>query len=249
MTRRTVAKICAVVVAATSIALGQSANAAEIDEETIEGVVERYLLENPQTLERALDKMQKWQAEQKDVRARAAIERNQDGLLNNKMSPTTGNPDATVTIVEFFDYQCGYCKRVWPMMKNLAKDRNDLRIVWKEFPILGPNSVTAAHAAMAVDKQGLYKEMHQALMENEEELSYERVETLAAQIGADTERMRHDMKNDGIGNYIKETRILAQEIGISGTPAFVIGKKFIGGAIGKKQMEEIIAEEMASKKD
>ena len=156
------------------------------------------------------------------------------------MTPVTGNIDGDVTLVEFFDYNCGYCKRVFAYMNDIEKDDPNLRIVWKEFPILGPISRYAAQAAMAADRQGKYMEFHRALMSGARLVSEEQVLKIADETGLDVERLQQDMQDPAITAYIDETIELAATLGINGTPGFILGDEVIAGAISEADMKRLI---------
>ena len=157
------------------------------------------------------------------------------------MSPVSGNPKGDVTLVEFFDYQCGYCKRSLKPVRDLLETDRQLRIVWKEFPILGPVSRFAARAAMASENQGRYLEFHVAVMGSRGKLTEDRVMTLAGSVGLDVQRLRRDMDDPAIEEYLDETIRLAQVLGIRGTPAFVIGDTLVPGVVGDARLKELIA--------
>ena len=157
------------------------------------------------------------------------------------MSPVSGNPKGDVTLVEFFDYQCGYCKRSLKPVKDLLETDRQLRVVWKEFPILGPVSRFAARAAMASEKQGRYLEFHVAVMGSRGKLTEDRVMALAGSVGLDIQRLRRDMEDPAIENYLDETIRLARVLGIRGTPAFVIGDTLVPGVVGDARLKELIA--------
>ena len=157
------------------------------------------------------------------------------------MSPVSGNPKGDVTLVEFFDYQCGYCKRSLKPVKDLLETDRQLRIVWKEFPILGPVSRFAARAAMASEKQGRYLEFHVAVMGSRGKLTEDRVMDIAGSVGLDVQRLRREMDDPAIEEYLDETIRLARVLGIEGTPAFVIGDTLVPGAVGGARLKELIA--------
>ncbi|MCY4479496.1 MAG: DsbA family protein, partial [Rhodospirillales bacterium] len=180
--------------------------------------------------------------EEKRARERAALVENRTALTEHPLSPVSGNPDGEVTLVEFFDYQCGYCKRSLGPVMELLESEGGLRIVWKEFPILGPVSRFAARAAMAAHRQGLYLEYHVAMMGAAGKLSEERAMEIAGRVGLDVERLRRDMADPAIEAYLDETHRLATDLGIDGTPAFVIGDKLVPGAVGGARLKDLIAE-------
>ncbi len=199
-----------------------------------------YLLDNPEIVEAALMSLREKREAEERVRVQAAIRDNGKALRAHPMSPVSGNPDGDVTVVEFFDYQCGYCKRALKTMEDLLETDANVRVVWKEFPILGEVSRAAARAAMAADRQGLYLAFHLELM-REPELTIDKIFEIAGKVGLDAERLLRDMAEPEIESYIGETRALAQELGINGTPAFVIGGELVGGVIGSKEMQDLVA--------
>ena len=157
------------------------------------------------------------------------------------MSPVSGNPKGDVTLVEFFDYQCGYCKQSLKPVRDLLETDRQLRVVWKEFPILGPVSRFAARVAMASKKQGRYLEFHGAVMGSRGKLTEDRVMAIAGSVGLDIQRLRRDMEDPAIENYLDETIRLARVLGIRGTPAFVIGDTLVPGVVGGARLKEFIA--------
>ena len=160
--------------------------------------------------------------------------------------PVSGDAEGDITVVEFFDYQCGYCKLALKTMEDLLETDANVRVVWKEFPILGPVSRVAAQAAMAADRQGLYLPFHLALM-REAELTEEKIFELAGKTGLDVERLQRDMGHPEMGNYLDETRAPAQELGIGGTPAFVVGGRLVPGAVDSAGMKDLVARARAAK--
>ena len=165
-----------------------------------------------------------------------------DDLYNHPMTPVTGNPKGDVTIVEFFDYQCGYCKRAMQTVLEVQKEDPHVRIAWKELPILGPASEFAARAAMAAKRQDKYLDFHVAVMGNRGPLTPDTVFQLAGKAGISVDRLKRDMEDPAIDKYLRDTLLLAQQLGITGTPGFVIGGKLVPGAIDKDQIKQLIAE-------
>ena len=187
------------------------------DRDAIETIVRDYLLKNPEIIEEAIGLLRTKRQTEMLARVQAAIRENDEALRAHPMSPVSGNAHGDVTLVEFFDYQCGYCKRALGTMEALLDTDADVRVVWKEFPILGPVSSIAARAAMAADRQDRYLPFHLALM-RAPELTEEKVFEIAGETGLDIERLRRDMEDPTIDAYLEETRALARELGIEGTP-------------------------------
>ncbi len=166
-----------------------------------------------------------------------------DELLNDPASPVGGNPDGDVTLVEFFDYQCPYCKKVLPSIQALLAEDRNLRYVFKEFPILGKASVFAARAALAAHRQGKYLEFHMAVMPAKGKLTEARVMRLAKTAGLDTDRLRRDMADGTIDDSIRRNLELASALNVNGTPAFVIGDTVVPGAVDIDTLRSLIARE------
>ena len=219
---------------------GRAETPAAPDRGAIEGIVRDYLLNNPEIVEQALRLLQEERQAEARARAEAAIRENGEALRAHPMSPVSGNAEGDVTVVEFFDYQCGFCKRALPTMEALLETDANVRVVWKEFPILGPVSVFAARASMAAARQGQYLPFHLALMK-EPELTEEKVREIANRTGLGMGRLFQDMEDPAIQAYLDETQALARQIGISGTPAFVIGGKLVPGLVDPARMKDLVA--------
>ena len=212
------------------------------DRDAIREIVREYLIEHPEVIEEAIQVLHERRELERRAQARAAIAENGEALRAHPMSPVSGNPEGDVTVVEFFDYRCPHCKRaLGPVMALLAGDER-VRVVWKEFPILGPVSQFAARAAMAAHRQGRYHELHVALMRWPEELTEAGIVEIAAAVGLDVERLRRDMADPAIVAYLDETARLAQALGIRGTPAFVIGDTLVPGAVDGASLQAMVAE-------
>ena len=212
-----------------------------LDRESVRKIVREYLLEHPEVIEEAIQVLQAKRESREQDRVRAALREHDKALRSHPMSPVSGNPKGDVTLVEFFDYQCGYCKRSLKPVKDLLETDRQLRIVWKEFPILGPVSRFAARAAMASEKQGRYLEFHVAVMGSRGKLTEDRVMAIAGSVGLDVQRLRRDMEDPAIEEYLDETIRLAQVLDIRGTPAFVIGDTLVPGAVDGVRLKELIA--------
>ena len=211
------------------------------DREAVERIVRDYLLANPEIVAEALQTLRARQEAEEQARAEAAIAENREAIDRHPMSPVSGNAAGDVTVVEFFDYQCGYCRRALPTMVELLDKDANVRVVWKEFPILGPVSEFAARASMAAERQGKYHDFHIRLMGEKGKLSVERVMEVAGLVGLDVAQLSRDMKDPIIQDYIEETRSLAQAIGIRGTPSFVIDGALVRGVVESARMKELVA--------
>jgi protein-disulfide isomerase len=165
-------------------------------------------------------------------------------LLHDASSPVGGNPAGDVTIVEFFDYNCSYCKRVAPTVKALIKSDPNIRVVYKEFAILGPPSVLAAKAALAAQRQGKYVPFHGALMSSGRATD-STIAALAKNLGMDYGKLLKDMKDPAISKTLQRTYRLAGLLGINGTPAFIIGNQLVPGAISADALARMVRAERA----
>jgi len=208
--------------------------------EHVEWIVRDYLLSNPEVLEEAYSVLQERREREAKLRMDKALTLNADAYFNDPADPLIGNPDGTVNLVEFFDYQCGYCKSMaYDLDRRLTPD-GKIRAKFKEFPILGPESVTAARAALAAEKQGKYWELHQALMNNHQRLSENRIFALAESVGLNIPKLRKDMDDPSIDNILQRNRKLADDLGITGTPGFVIGTDIYRGSMAPNVLDAAI---------
>lgn len=198
----------------------------------IESIIQDYLMKNPKIVMDAAKAYQEQQEAEQQQLTQSAIEDN-IGTLTSKDAPSIGPVDADITVVEFFDYNCGYCKRALPDIQAAVKADPKVRFVFKEMPILGPSSLTAAQWALAAQKQDKYFEFHRALMEFRGNKEESELAKIATNLGLDVEQMKKDAQSPEIQQLIKEDIDLAQKIGVTGTPAFIIGKSFYGGYLGE----------------
>jgi len=206
-------------------------------------IMREYLLENPEFMLEVFAKLEENQAEQDRLAAENAISDNGDALFNDGYSYVYGNPDGDITIVEFFDYKCPYCKRAVADILAAADEDGNIRLVLKDFPILSDESTMAARAALAAISQNKYMELHIALMETQGSLDEARIMRIAEEAGLDVDRLRQDMEDPGIDAAIERTHELARLVGIDGTPAFVIGSQLVPGAVSKERLLEVVEEE------
>ncbi len=205
--------------------------ASSMPKDEFERRVRSYLLEKPEVLREAIEKLRERDASARNRELQAVIKSRADELYNDPTSPVGGNPKGDVTLVEFFDYNCPYCRRVAPVMDKAEASDGKLRIVYKEFPILGQNSMFAALAALAADRQGKYLPFHKALMAAKSGATPSSVMTIAEKTGLDLGRLKTDMKDPKIKATIERNIALAQALRINGTPGFVVGNEIIRGAI------------------
>ncbi len=214
-----------------------------LEEKRVIKIVRNYLTDNPEILVEMTTELDKRQAEEQAAQQSKTISENKDALFRSKLS-FTGNPDGDVTLVEFFDYNCGYCKRALPDIVKLVDEDSKVRLVLKELPIFGEDSEAAAKGALAAMKQNKYFEMHQKLYSESGKADKEKVLKVAGELGLDVDQLQKDMESDDVKKGIEEARDLAQKLGLQGTPLFLIGDKVIPGAPDDlhDQLKEKVAE-------
>ena len=233
---------------ATTSKYAQAAEASPPDRAAIEKIVREYILANPEIILEAVRVLRQREAASSEHGQREAIISNRETLINDPEAPVGGNLKGEFTITAFLDYQCPYCKTSIPVLKRLIDEDKTLRIVYKELPVLGPASVTAAQAALAAARQGRYQEVHVALMQVKGALTEDRVLQTAASTGLDMARLRRDMASPEIEAAISRNRALAETLDIHGTPAFVIGTALIPGAVDLATLQSAVANSRNDKK-
>jgi protein-disulfide isomerase len=210
----------------------------------IEGIVKDYLVQHPEVLQDAMDALDKQQKQADADKARVTIKENNATIFNSPHQVVLGNPQGSVTMVEFFDYNCAFCKRALPDMMSLLKTDPDLRFVLKEFPVLGPGSVEAAHVAVAARMQDptgkKYIEFHQKLLGGRGAADKERALAVAKEVGFDMARLEKDMDSDEVKQTIDEDMKLADALGVNGTPSYVVGDEVVVGAVGIDALKDKI---------
>jgi protein-disulfide isomerase len=210
--------------------------------EAVNDQVRAYLLENPEIILEALDILEQRRGAARAEEDGALVAAQQAALFQDGYSHVFGDPDGDVTIVEFADYRCGYCKAAHPQVAELLESDGDIRLILKELPILGPDSVLAARVAMAalnIDPDG-YERLHDAMMEHRGALSEEAVFGYAREAGLDEAALRDAMEDPAIAENIRRTYELAQALRIEGTPSFVIGDQIVRGFVQLDQMRALV---------
>ena len=209
--------------------------------------IRNYLLANPEVLVEAMQELEKRQDNQRDAVAQQAITQHDANLFRDGDSPIGGNPAGDVVMVEFNDYQCPYCKRAHQAVKSVTAADGKVKIIYKDLPILGEPSRIAALAALASVKQGKHTELHNALMEYTGKLDRDRILEIAASTGLDIAQLQKDMEEPKLKEIIDRNIALANALGVRGTPAFVVGKQFVPGAIDAATLKQLIADARKSK--
>ena len=208
----------------------------------IQAIVRSYLIAHPEVLEEAMNELNKRQAAEEAAKHEAAIGQNADAIFNSPHGVVLGNKDGDVAFVEFFDYNCGYCKRAMADMLDLLKSDPNLKIVLKEFPVLSEGSVEAAKVAVAVRMQDPknYLDFHTRLLGGRGPVDKARALAAAKEVGLDVARIEKDLANPEVRATIEENMKLAEDMGLNGTPSYVIGKQVVVGAVGLEGLKEKI---------
>ena len=226
--------------AAVFLVLPIAGYAQDITDDRIKDLIAETLRENPELVLEALQALEQRQAEAQAAAASAVLTNERAVLERDPNAPVLGNPEGDVTVVEFFDYNCPYCKRAMPEVDALLAEDGKIRFVLREWPILGEGSAFAARAALASRSQGKYAEMHNALMGMRGKVEADTVLRVAAEIGLDVERLKRDMQSPDVEEHIATSMRLAEALGFNGTPAFVVGDQLIPGFVEKPQLAEAV---------
>ena len=244
---RPLPSLAAAAVAIAVMAAGEPARAQNFTDEQrreIGTIVRDYLMKNPELLQEVIGELEKRQAVAEADKHKAAISTHREALFNSKRQVNLGNPQGDVTLVEFFDYNCGYCKRALADMLELLKSDQKLRFVLKEFPVLGPGSVEAAQVAVAVNMQDRtgkkYLEFHQKLLSGRGQIDKAKALAAAKDVGLDMARIEKDLQSGEVKATLEESVKLAEALGISGTPSYVVGESVIPGAVGAAALRQQI---------
>ncbi len=216
-------------------------------QDAVKEVVKSYLMENPELVVDAIQAWREKQAAEQAEQQKKAIAALNDSLKQNSNAPFLGNEKAQSIVVEFSDYNCPYCKRAYPGIKDLLAEDGDIKIVMMEFPVLGPNSQFAAKAALAAHMQGKYTAFHEGMMDTSTRLDEQGVLGVAQKIGLDMDKLKQDMESPTVAKELESNALMARSLGISGTPAFVIGDQLVPGAVGKDKIKALVDKSRAKK--
>ncbi len=233
--------LAACAISASPVA-AQSFNDRQKDE--IRTLIREYMLTNPEIIQEAMTELERKQAAAETTARAKAMDELAGALADSPRAIVVGNPKGDVTLVEFFDYNCGYCKKAMNDLDALMKSDPKLRVVLRDFPVLGPESVEASLAAVAAKNQiagERYWEFHRKILETRGRIGKERVFTVAREMGADVARLQRDMDGPETRAAVEETMRFADALRLQGTPAFVVGKEVIFGAVGNEPLRRAIA--------
>jgi len=243
---RSFALLAALLVAPLQAALAQQTQPFTPEQKAaLQQIVREVLVSNPEILLEAMNALEAKQQAEASKASKAAIVSNRKAIFEDGVSYVAGNPQGDVTIVEFFDYRCGYCKQVQPSLMALISEDKNVRVVLKELPVLGPESVIAARAAVASLEQGKgarYFDFHNAMMEFRGQISEAEVIRMAGKAGLDTAKLKADMASPKVEQVLRGNLALADALGIQGTPGFVIGDHLIPGAVSLDTLRQLVRE-------
>ncbi|MFN3663763.1 DsbA family protein [Yoonia sp.] len=214
--------------------------AQNISEDDVRALVLQTIRENPAIVVEALQLLELQQQEAQAESAKATLAQQRDLLENDPNAPVIGNADGDVTLVEFFDYNCPYCRSAKTELDALLAADPDVRVVMREWPVLGEGSVFAARAALASREQGLYEPFHNALMTMDGRAEEQSVMRVAASVGLDVDQLRRDMDAPDISEHLQTSSALGRALGFTGTPSFVIGDNLAPGMIRSDQMATLV---------
>ncbi|CAM4309391.1 DsbA family protein [Palleronia rufa] len=230
----------ALVAFAPIAALAQDRSDEEIKQLALDAILER-----PEILMEAIQLLDQREAEAQQSSIARVLEDERELLEDDPNAPVMGNPEGDAVVVEFFDYNCPYCKRVAPDVEALIEGDDEVKVVYREWPILGEGSVFAARAALAAREQDLYAPFHWALMDLAGRATEDTVIKTAEEVGLDVERLRADMEAPEIDAHIETSMRLASALGFNGTPSFVIGDALVPGLVPLERLQDLVEEARA----
>jgi len=233
---RLIAAVCAALLIPAAPQIVRADDFSASQRTAIESIVHEYLIAHPEVLQEAMNELEKRQSAAEAEKHKVAVKDNASKLFSSPHQVVLGNPDGNVTFVEFFDYNCGYCRGAMNDMLTLMRDDAKLKVVLKEFPVLGPGSLEAAQVAVAVRMQDTtgkkYLDFHTKLLGGRGQADKARALGVAKEVGLDMNRLEKDMTSTEVNETLQETFKLAEALGLNGTPSYVIGSDVVVGAIG-----------------
>lgn len=219
----------------------QSVPPDQAEKDALRALILQTIRENPQILVETIQSYAAQQQADAEAATKEKVARAIKFLRSDENAGFMGNADGDVLIVEFFDYNCPYCRRATPILSDLIDENPGLRIVLREWPILGPDSELAARASLAAFKQGRYAAFHEALMDKPR-ANAATVRQAAEETGLDYERLLQDMNTPEVDSHLKVSQAIAERLGIKGTPAFLIGDTLIPGLLGRADLQALISQ-------
>jgi len=225
-----------------AMGLATFANAKDFSKSDIESIIKEFIKNNPEVILDSVENHSRNQQNAENKKRQEMIKQHLGWFENNSELPVAGNPDGDVTVIEFFDYNCGYCKKAMDDVLGLLEEDKDVKFIFIETPILGQTSQLAARWAMAAAEQDAYLEYHIGLMRHNGPITPLSLRTIAKKTGLDVEKLQKDAESSKISKKVKEKAKKASEMGINGTPAFIIDGELFGGYIGLDRMKQAIAD-------
>jgi protein-disulfide isomerase len=233
---RLIAAVCAALLLPAAPQIVRADDFSASQRTAIESIVHEYLIAHPEVLQEAMNELEKRQSAAEAEKHKVAVKDNASKLFSSPHQVVLGNPDGNVTFVEFFDYNCGYCRGAMNDMLTLMRDDAKLKVVLKEFPVLGPGSLEAAQVAVAVRMQDTtgkkYLDFHTKLLGGRGQADKARALGVAKEVGLDMNRLEKDLTSPEVNETLQENFKLAEALGLNGTPSYVIGSDVVVGAIG-----------------
>jgi protein-disulfide isomerase len=224
------------------------ANMTEAEREAFRAEVRAYLMENPEVLMEAIGVLEQRQAAEQAEADADLVAEHADDIFETERSWSGGNPEGDITLVEFIDYRCGYCRRAFPEVQDLVRSDGNIRLIVKEFPILGEQSVLASRFAIAtrmVEGDAAYKRLHDELIAMRGEMNELSLELVGDQLGLDVEAITARMDDETVTEVIESNHALAQRLRIQGTPTYVLGDRLVRGYVPLEEMRSMVSEERA----
>ncbi|MBF0355572.1 MAG: thioredoxin domain-containing protein [Alphaproteobacteria bacterium] len=215
--------------------------------EQVKKILRETLMENPELIADAIQALEEKQRLQSEAEAKKLLVARKKDIFEDPNSPVGGNAKGDVTLVEFFDYRCGYCKSVHDAVMRVVKDDGKIKLVYKDLPVLGAESVYAARAALASVKQKKYTEFQDVLMRHKGGFGEDVVMSLAKEVGIDPDRLKKDMASEDVAKVLKSNMELAESLGIRGTPGFIMGDHIIPGAVPEASLRQWVSDARSKK--
>ena len=240
---RLIATVAALAVATPALA---ESHLTDAEREAFRAEVRAYLLDNPEVLTEAIGVLQQREAEAQAMAEVQMLSQYRDALVNDGHSFVDGNPDGDITIVEFMDYRCGYCKRAFPEVASLLEEDGNIRLVVKEYPILGDASVLASRFAIATKQvagDDAYADVHDTLMELQGNIDMDTLTRLSDQLGLDTAAITAEMDSDAVSEILAMNAELGMALQVNGTPTFVIGDRVVRGYVPQSDLARMVEDE------
>ena len=249
--RKVVRSLLAIAIGLTAAACGEGGTGQAVSEEITHERVRQYILEHPELVlddAEIANSIRRARSERERERAasqrRSVLEERAD-LLNSPLTPSSGDTDSVVTLIEFYDYQCSSCKANYPEIEQMRAAEADVRFVYGQLPIFGSHSIMAARAAIAAHRQGLFNAYHAALMTANTRLDMDSIYATAADVGLDLEKLRADMRDPQVLQYLEEIRLLAEALDVTGAPTFIIGGAILRGGTTADELKAELGRQRA----